>query len=82
MEHLTNKEYRDRNIATPIGNQDYSFLTPAELKELKHAILCAYPTKTDQDRKRTLHTLACQPTQAALFVDRVNYSIKAMERRT
>ena len=81
MDRLTNQEYRDRNYTTPLGNGDYSFLSNDEIKELRHAVLCAYPTKSAADRKRTVHTLACQPTQAAQFVDRVNASIKAMERR-
>ena len=81
MEKLTAQEYRERNAMTPIGNQCYSFLTLEEIKELRHAVLCAYPTRTAQDRKRTVHTMACQPTQAAIFVDKVNFSIKAMEAR-
>jgi hypothetical protein len=72
MDQLTDKEYRERNAMTPIGNQCFSYLTKEEIKELRHAVLCAYPTMSAQDRKRKVHTMACQPTQAALFVDRVN----------
>lgn len=81
MDKLTNKQYQDRNAMTPIGNQCYSFLTPDEIGEVRHALLCAYPGQSAQDRKRRLHTLACQPTQAAEFVRKVNFSIKAMEAR-
>ena len=76
MKVLTNEEYRERNCVTPLGNDIFSLLTPAELKELKHAILCAYLNSSHQERRRKFQNLACQPVAAARFIDRVNFAIK------
>jgi len=78
MDQLTNQQYRERKVQTPIGNECFSYLTEAELHDLRHAIHCAYPSKTTEQRNRTAFTYACQPTQAAKFVNAVNFSIKVM----
>ena len=81
METMTNEEYRERDACTPLGRGIYSLLTREELKELRHAIECAYPHYSSQDRKRTYNNMACQPVAAAAFVGRVNRAIKSMEAR-
>jgi len=75
---LTNQDYRDRKKTHFVAKHTYSYLTPDELKELRHAILCTRPQKTDEQRHQEYVNLACMPMAAARFVDNVNQSIKAM----
>jgi len=69
MEFLTNEEYEARGAHTKVAPHTFSWLTPAELKEVRDAVALAFPHWSRKDR---VVTLACQPTQAALFVSRVN----------
>ncbi len=56
---------------TSIGNRLFSYLTPAELKELRRCVKIAYPTPAQ--RKREYQTLACQPTAAARFIKHADF---------
>ncbi len=61
-------ENDDDAATTSIGNRLFSYLTPAELKELRRCVKIAYPTQTEAQRKRQYQTLACHPAAAARFV--------------
>ena len=51
---------------TKVAPDTYSYLSPAQLKELKRCVAIAYRGKDNQ--KRQYVTLACQPNAAARFV--------------
>jgi len=85
MKELSNKEYRARGVQTPVGLSPhdegiFSWLTPDELQELRKAIDHAYQNMYPSDRRRKWSTMACQPTQAAKFVNRVNAEIEALKK--
>ena len=77
MKALTNKEFTDRGLETKVAPCTFSFLSPAELKELRRAVRRAYPTYTAAQKKRTVVSLACAPTSVAGFIDRVNAELGA-----
>jgi len=75
--NLTNQDYINRAHTHFVAKNTFSYLTLDELKELRHAILCAYPQKTAVQRNDEYVNLACMPVAAAKFVNRVNQSIKS-----
>ena len=79
MKHFTNKEFEERGLETRVAPGIFSFLSPGEIKEVRHAVRCAYPGLSNKDMNGRVVSIACSPTTAAGFVDRVNYAIKAME---
>ena len=67
------KRIDEMKTTTSIGNGLHSFLTPAELKELRRCLKIAYPTQTQAQRKQKYQTLACQPTAAARFIKHADF---------
>ena len=58
---------------TKVGPHTYSYLSPAELKELKRCLAIAYRNNPAQ-QKRDYVTLACQPEAAARFVQHPDFN--------
>ena len=76
--NLTNQDYSNRKRTHYVAKQTYSYLNKSELDEIRSAIALAYPTHTLADQKRQFVTLACQPTAAARFVEKVK-SVHGMQ---
>ena len=60
--------YPDNAPIVKVAPDTYSYLSPAQLKELRRCIAIAYPQYSKADRKRQYVTLACQPEAAKRFV--------------
>jgi hypothetical protein len=67
-------KYPDNAITVKVAPGIYSYLSPAQLKELKRCISIAYPQYSAADRRRQYVTLACQPEAAKRFVSHPDFS--------
>ena len=73
MEALTNNEYRERGITTPMGGGIFSLLTPTELAEVKLCVIQSYAGRhnTQEFIDRGYARFAVQPVAARKFCEAV-----------
>ncbi len=65
----------DRAV-TRVANGIYSYLSPAQLRELKRCLAIAYPNNAAK-QKRDYITLACQPNAAAGFIQHPDFRVQS-----
>jgi hypothetical protein len=61
-----------------VAPHTYSYLSSAQLRELRRCIRIAYPQYSDEYRRRQYVTLACQPDAAARFVTHPDFKREPM----
>jgi len=63
-------KYPDNAPVTHIGNGIYSYLSPAQLKELRRCVAIGYPKHA---RRSTYRMYACKPEIAIKFMQHADF---------